>query len=93
MESITTDAIEDAVQRAFAAGVGEKRYIDVSRIPLICQSIVGIGTRLASIDEKLEKNFVTKDQFGPVKAIVYGAASIILTTVFGALIALVIIST
>jgi hypothetical protein len=41
--------------------------------------------------ELLERKFVTKDQFKPVKAIVYGAVGIILTTVFIALLALVVI--
>lgn len=46
--------IEDAVQRAFSAGVGDKRYIDITRIPLICQSIVGIDSRLKGIEGDLK---------------------------------------
>lgn len=39
---------------------------------------------------EMRKAYVTQDQFWPVKVIVYGAASLILTTVLGAIVALVI---
>lgn len=42
--------IREAVEDAFSAQVLDKRYIDVSRIPLICQSIVGIDARLKNIE-------------------------------------------
>lgn len=42
--------IREAVEDAFSAQVLDKRYIDVSRIPLICQSIVGIDNRLRGIE-------------------------------------------
>lgn len=74
--------VEDAVIRAFKAGIGEGRYIDVSRIPLICQSIVGI-------DDKLDK-LVTQDQFWPVKTLVYGITALMLSGVVGALLMLVL---
>lgn len=71
-----------AVEDAFSAQVLDKRYIDVSRIPLICQSII-------SIDKKLD-NLVSQDQFWPVKTIVYSMTGIILTGVIAALIALIL---
>lgn len=37
-----------------------------------------------------KQTYVTKDEFNPIKKVVYGAVSIILTAVFGALIYLVI---
>ncbi|MCP3681693.1 MAG: hypothetical protein GY861_03290 [bacterium] len=37
-----------------------------------------------------KKNFVTQDQFKPVKALVYGFTSLILISVIGAVIALVV---
>lgn len=83
MDEQTKKEIEDAVVRAFSAGIGNRRFIDVSRIPLICQSIVGI-------DEKLDK-LVTQDQFWPVKTLVYGLTALMLTGIVGALIKLVLI--
>jgi len=50
VREITSREIREAVEDAFSAQVLDKRYIDVSRIPLICQSIVGIDTRLKSIE-------------------------------------------
>jgi len=38
------------------------------------------------INEKLDQTFITKEQFDPVKRIVYGLVAIILTTVAGAII-------
>ncbi len=82
MDDKTLKAIEDAVTKAFSAGVGDRRFIDVSRIPLICQSIVGI-------DEKLDK-LVTQTEFWPVKTLVYGITALMLSGVVGALLILVI---
>lgn len=45
---------------------------------------------VAEIKKKLESNYVTQDQFKPVKAIVYGLVSLILTAVIVALLALVV---
>lgn len=42
------------------------------------------------IDEKLEKSYVTQDQFAPVRNLVFGMVVIILVAVIGALVALVI---
>lgn len=46
---------------------------------------------LVRIDiSEARRSFVTQDQFWPVKVIVYAAVSIILTTVLGAIVALVV---
>lgn len=82
MDIQTIREIEQAVTRAFSAGVDDKRYIDVSRIPLICQSIIGI-------DEKLDE-LVTRQEFWPVKTLVYGITGLMLAGVIGALLMLVI---
>lgn len=39
---------------------------------------------------KIEREMITKDEFAPVKNVVYGLVALILTSVFGALIGLVI---
>lgn len=82
MDDATIREIESAVQRAFSSGVENKRYIDVSRVPLICQSIVGI-------DKKLEE-LVTQQEFWPVKTLVYGITAMMLAGVIGALLTLII---
>lgn len=48
--------------------------------------ISALNTRI----DDLDKRYVTKVEFWPVKAIVYGGAAIVLTAVFGFLITLVI---
>lgn len=82
--------IEEGVEKALSANVGRKRYIDVSRIPLICQSIVGIHQNLETINTKLDNKYVTKESFSPVRTIVYGMIGIILTSVIIGILSLVI---
>lgn len=50
-----------------------------------------VETEVKDITHKLEVGYVTQDQFGPVKSIVYGLVSIILLAVVGALVGLVIL--
>lgn len=90
MDEQTLHAIEEAVERAFGVGVKDKRYIDVSRIPLICQSIVQIGKDIAELKERVGAEYVTQDQFAPIKSVVYGLVGIILMAVVGALTAMVL---
>jgi hypothetical protein len=72
--------IEAAVKRAFTTNVEGGRYVDISRVPLLCQAVIGI-------DKKLD-DMVTQDQFWPVKTLVYGLVGIILTAVVVAILAL-----
>jgi ABC-type phosphate transport system permease subunit len=46
---------------------------------------------MRTIKENLERDYVTQDQFEPIKKVVYGLVSIILVSVVMALIALVVI--
>lgn len=82
-------AIKEAVFEALSADSG-KKYIDVSRIPLICQSIVGIHQSLEDLNTKVDDKFVTNDQFWPVKTVVYGIVALALLGVFGAIIVMAI---
>lgn len=75
------DTIKSAVREEMSPERG--RYLDISRVPLICQALIGL-------DEKMD-HVVTQDQFWPVKTLVYGFVGIILMAVVGALVALVII--
>lgn len=97
MDPATFDAIKKAVQEAFSAEGGDKRFIDVSRVPLICQAIVTMGSDIGEIKKsikengvKLDTNFVSKTEFTPVKTLVYGFVGLILIAVVGAIVGLVI---
>lgn len=88
------EAIKAAVREALSADSG-KKYIDVSRIPLICQSIVGIHDTLTEMkaDSKeikenitrLDEKFAAKKDFNLVQRVVFGGILIILTGVMIAL--------
>lgn len=56
----------------------------------IANDIQWIKQEVETIKNALEKKYVTKDEFAPVKAIVYAGASIVLIGVFTAIVALVI---
>lgn len=49
-----------------------------------------IKRRIDNIDATLKADYVTKDEFTPIKSVVYGLVGTILVAVFGALVALVI---
>lgn len=49
-----------------------------------------IDTVTGTMESKLRKDMVTKDEFEPVKRIVYGGVGIILTIVAGAIVMLVV---
>jgi hypothetical protein len=49
-----------------------------------------VKERLDEIVDKLDTKYVTKDEFAPIRALVYGCASIMLTAVVGSLVYLVI---
>lgn len=63
---------------------GQKRFLDVTRVPLICQSIVGIHQTL----ENMQQNMVTQEAFWPVKTLVYGVVGLMLTGMMTAILAL-----
>lgn len=44
---------------------------------------------VARLEEKMERFYVTKDEFWPVKTIVYGGAGIVLVGVFTLIVSLV----
>lgn len=85
-EAQMANAVAQAVKEVFSIedDGGQKRYVDVSRVPLICQTIKGIDLSL----NEIKASMVTQDQFAPVKAIAYGLVSITLTGVVGALLLL-----
>ena len=84
MLSVMTKALENTFNLEDSSG--QKRFLDITRVPLICQSIVGIHQSL----EDIKKNMVSQESFWPVKTIVYGGVGIILTAVMTALVYLVV---
>ena len=49
-----------------------------------------IKEKLTTLDTKISNGYVTKEEFEPIKKIVYGVVSLILVAVVGALVALVV---
>lgn len=87
------NSLSQALRNVFGENEKAGRFIDVSRIPLICKDIGDIREHLGDMREMMKTNedrFVNKDQFWPVKSLVYGATGIILTGVVLALIYLVV---
>jgi len=62
-----------------------------TQIAVMVESIGTIKRDVSEIKEKLESHYVTKEEFDPIKKVVYGMVSLILVAVIGALLALVII--
>lgn len=63
---------------------------NTQNIDVIATQIEYIADDVKEIKEKLNKDFVTIDQFSPIQRLVYGMVSLVLVSVFGALISLVI---
>ena len=89
MDDVMKEKIQEAVDSALSANLGGKRYIDITRVPLICQSIIGIHTEIKELKTNLDKKYVTRDSFFPVKIIVYGIVGIVMTAALGRLLALI----
>jgi uncharacterized protein (UPF0147 family) len=83
-------ALSNALREVFGDNEQAGRFVDVSRIPLICANINAIHKNIEKINDNLENKFVNKDQFWPVKTLVYSTTGIILVGVIGAILALVI---
>ena len=88
LEARLHDRVMQSVQEAIRTEMSPDRgrYVDLSRVPLICQAILGINEKMSNITS----NMVTQDQFWPVKTLVYGFVAIVLFAVVAALILLVV---
>ncbi len=62
----------------------------VIKIAEIGRDIVYIKDKLDNIENQVGSSYVTKDEFEPIKRVVYGMVALILTGVVGGLIALVV---
>ncbi len=63
---------------------------EVTQIALMAQDIGYIKRSVDDLTVKVDHNYVTKEEFKPVKQLVYGLVALILTAVVGAIMALVI---
>lgn len=86
----TTDQLIELLKVNIEKDKDHQMSAIVGRIPLLCENVLNIHLMLKGLTEgqkelsdKLDKNFVSKDQFWPVKSIVYGATGTILLTVLG----------
>lgn len=61
-----------------------------TKVALIQNDVTYIKEKLNAVDQKLSTHYVTKEEFEPIKKIVYGVVSLILVAVVGALVALVV---
>lgn len=63
-----------------------------TKIALIAKDINYMKEKLDEVDGKLNSHYVTKEEFEPIKKVVYGLVGIILVAVVGAVVSLVVTS-
>jgi len=67
----------------------EQESID-TKLALLQQGVGFIKEEVKSINNKLEKDHITRDQFEPVRNLVYGLVGLMLTAVIVGLMAVII---
>lgn len=60
------------------------------RTAAIKEKVESLKQKIESLESELSSTYVTQDQFTPVKSVVYGIVSIILTSVMTAIVYLVV---
>jgi hypothetical protein len=63
---------------------------DDIKLAVIQNDLTYIKEKLNAVDNKVSSHYVSKEEFEPIKKIVYGVVSLILIAVVGALVALVV---
>jgi hypothetical protein len=63
---------------------------DETQLAVIKNDLTYIKEKLNDVDQKVSTHYVSKEEFEPIKKIVYGLVSLILIAVVGALVALVV---
>jgi hypothetical protein len=59
-------------------------------VAVILNKLERIEKDISALDKRLDDEYVTRDQFEPVKSVVYGTISVLLLSIVGALVALVV---
>lgn len=99
------DIMQERMEHVLAKGTEQEKSVILARVPYICQDIKGINITLKEILQKMdqvkidldktsennEKKYVTQDQFGPFKWAATLIASVVITSLVGAILALVIL--
>lgn len=67
-----------------------KESTDKVKLAVIQKDLEYIKANVDDIKHKMEQDYVTQEEFKPIRNIVYGMVSIVLTGVVGALLALII---
>lgn len=63
---------------------------DEIKLAVLQNDMAYVKNKLDSIDEKVGSRYVSKEEFEPIKKIVYGLVGLILIAVVGALVSLVL---
>lgn len=63
---------------------------DETKLAVLDTKLDNVIDRLSNLDIKVSQHYVSKEEFEPIKKIVYGLVSLILIAVVGALLALVV---
>lgn len=63
---------------------------DETKLAVIQTDLTYIKEKLNAVDNKVSSHYVSKEEFEPIKKIVYGLVSLILIAVVGAMVALVV---
>jgi hypothetical protein len=63
---------------------------DTVKLAVMANDMTYLKNAVDSIDKKISSGYVTKEEFDPIKRIVYGLISLVLVAVVGALLALVV---
>lgn len=63
---------------------------DDIKLAVIQNDLTYIKEKLTAVDNKVSSGYVSKEEFEPIRKIVYGVVSLILVAVVGALVALVV---
>lgn len=82
---------EKADQKAFQAIHDHMDRLDkATNNDLVVYKIDELKVQFGELERKIDNNFVTKTEFDPIKRLVYGTVALMLTSVLGAIVALVL---
>jgi len=68
----------------------QQQQSDETKLAVIQTDLTYIKEKMNAIDTKVSSGYVSKEEFEPVRKIVYGLVGLILVAVVGALVALVV---
>lgn len=61
-----------------------------TQVAVIATKVENIENKINEINNKMDGHFITREEFDPIKRLVYGVVSLILTAVIIALVGLVV---